>query len=104
LNIAGALAALFHFIGKVNSPLTKGELNKNNAGKIISALKNINEVLGIIDFDNQVIQKEVMVLIDKREAARRARDWEAADSYRTELSALGVDVLDTAQGVIWRLK
>ena len=35
LNIAGALAALFNFIGKVNCSFTKGEINKDNAGKII---------------------------------------------------------------------
>ena len=104
LNIAGALAALFNFIGKVNSPLTKGVVNNSNAGKILAALENINEVLGIMDFEAQIAQGEINDLISKREAARGARNWEEADSYRTQLAELGVDVLDTSQGVIWRLK
>ena len=33
LNIAGALAALFNFIGKVNFPLTQGMINKTMPGK-----------------------------------------------------------------------
>jgi len=104
LNIAGALAALFNFIGKVNFPLTQGMINKNNARKILVALENINEVLGVMDFDVQVAQGEISELIDKREAARGAHNWEEADSYRVQLAELGVDVLDTSQGVIWRFK
>jgi len=104
LNIAGALAALFNFIGKVNFPLTQGMINKSNARKILSALENINEVLGIMDFDVQVAQGKINELIYKREAARGALNWTEADSYRTQLSELGVDVLDTPQGVIWRFK
>ncbi|MCX5850244.1 MAG: cysteine--tRNA ligase [Deltaproteobacteria bacterium] len=104
LNIAGALAALFNFIGKVNLPLTRGLINKSSARKIMTALENINEVLGIMDFEEQVAQGEISKLIDKREAARSARNWKEADSYRTQLAELGVDVLDTTQGVIWRFK
>jgi cysteinyl-tRNA synthetase len=104
LNIAGALAALFNFIGKVNFPLTKGMINKINARKILAALENINEVLGVMDFDVQVAQGKISELIDKREAARGAQNWDEADSYRAQLAELGVDVLDTSQGVIWRFK
>jgi len=104
LNIAGALAALFNFIGKVNFPLTQGMINKSNARKILAALENINEVLGVMDFDVQVAQGEISELIDKREAARGAHNWEEADSYRAQLAELGVDVLDTSQGVVWRFK
>jgi cysteinyl-tRNA synthetase len=104
LNIAGALAALFNFIGKVNFPLTQGMINKINTRKILSALENINEVLGVMDFDVQIAQGKISELIDKREAARGAHNWKEADSYRAQLAELGVDVLDTSQGVIWRFK
>jgi cysteinyl-tRNA synthetase len=104
LNVAGALAALFNFIGKVNSPLTEGIITQSDARKIMAALENINEVLGIMDFEVQVAQREINELINKRNAARSARNWEEADSYRAQLSELGVDVLDTPQGVIWRFK
>ncbi len=104
LNIAGALAALFNMMGKINYPLTHGMINKINAQKILAALKNINEVLGIMDFDERVAEGEIRMLIDKREAARKVCNWKEADSYRTQLAELGVDVLDTPQGVIWRFK
>ncbi len=104
LNIAGALAALFNFTGKVNSPLTKGIINISNARKILDALENVNKVLGIMDFDVRVAQGEINDLISKRNAARNAHHWEEADSYRAQLADLGVEVLDTSQGVIWRFK
>jgi cysteinyl-tRNA synthetase len=84
--------------------LTDGVINKNNAGKILASLKNINEVLGIMNFEEQIAQKEISELIDKRESARNVRNWEEADSYRAQLAELGVDVLDTPRGVIWRFK
>jgi cysteinyl-tRNA synthetase len=104
LNIAGALAALFNFIGKVNFPLTQGMVNKINTRKILAALENINEVLGVMDFDVQIAQGKISELIDKREAARVAHNWKEADSYRKQLAELGVDVLDTSQGVVWQFK
>jgi cysteinyl-tRNA synthetase len=104
LNIAGALAAVFNFIGKINFPLTQGMINKSNALKILTALGNINEVLGIMDFEALVADGEIRMLIDKREAARKIRNWKEADSYRSQLAKRGVDVLDTPQGVVWRFK
>jgi cysteinyl-tRNA synthetase len=104
LNIAGALAALFNFIGEVNSPLTKGLINAGDARKILDALENINEVMGVMDFEVQVAKGKIEDLISKRNAARNAHKWEEADSYRMQLAELGVEVLDTSQGVVWRFK
>ena len=43
-------------------------------------------------------------LINKREEARSARNWKEADSYRERLAEMGIDVLDTPQGVVWRFR
>jgi cysteinyl-tRNA synthetase len=37
-------------------------------------------------------------LLERRAAARAARDWSVSDTLRDELDALGVDVRDTASG------
>jgi cysteinyl-tRNA synthetase len=104
LNIASAFVALFNFIGKINPPLASGVINQENALKILAALKNVNEVLGIMDFEVKVSHEKINDLINKRNAARSARNWEEADSYRMQLAELGVDVFDTPQGVIWQFK
>jgi len=43
-------------------------------------------------------------LIARREEARAARDFAAADRLRDELAALGVEVTDTRAGTTWRLR
>ena len=42
--------------------------------------------------------------LDARAAARKAKDFAAADGIRDELAALGVEVLDTATGADWRVR
>jgi cysteinyl-tRNA synthetase len=41
-------------------------------------------------------------LLDAREAARSAKDWEESDRLREELASLGVTVTDTAAGQHWK--
>ncbi|MDP2854421.1 MAG: cysteine--tRNA ligase [Smithellaceae bacterium] len=104
INISGALAALFDFIGKVNAPLTEGNISRSDARKIVKALEKINEILGIIDFGQQTLHHDITELIQKREAARKAGLWQEADVLRNQLAAAGVEVLDSQQGTIWRFK
>jgi len=42
-------------------------------------------------------------LLEKRETARAARDFKAADSLRDELAAIGVIVTDTIEGQRWKV-
>ena len=43
-------------------------------------------------------------LLDRRAAARAAKDWAAADRLRDELAALGISVQDTKDGQTWTKK
>jgi cysteinyl-tRNA synthetase len=45
----------------------------------------------------------VQALVDRRHAAKAARDFAAADAIRAELTALGVVVEDTPQGPRWKV-
>ena len=40
----------------------------------------------------------VTELVEKRAAAKKAKDWATADAIRAELTAMGWAVKDTAQG------
>jgi cysteinyl-tRNA synthetase len=44
----------------------------------------------------------IEALLDEREAARKRRDWAAADRIREELAAQGVEIIDTPAGPRWR--
>ncbi|MCK7508191.1 MAG: hypothetical protein MZV70_31815 [Desulfobacterales bacterium] len=65
MNISGALAALFDFIGKANAPLTQGKISRSDARKIIKALEKINEIVGIMDFGEQTLNRDITGLIQK---------------------------------------
>lgn len=46
---------------------------------------------------------QVDQLLARRAVARGAKDWDAADAIRDELAALGVTVIDTADGPQWSI-
>jgi cysteinyl-tRNA synthetase len=48
--------------------------------------------------DAPPLPAEALALLERRAAAREARDWATADALRGELAALGVEVRDTADG------
>ncbi len=104
LNIAVALAVLFDFIGKINPPLNQGIINKKDSRKMMAVLKNINDVLGVMNLEVLPPSQEIQDLIARREAARKAHNWREADMLRTQLASLNVDVLDTPQGTVWHFK
>ena len=103
VNISGALAVFFDFIGKINRLLSDGKLCTADARKIIGVLKGINEIIGIMDFGEQNLSRDVKELVEKREAARKSGRWEEADSIREQLVKRGIEILDTQQGTICRL-
>lgn len=104
LNIAGALASLFDFIGKMNTPLAQGQIGRTDAGKVIKALEKINEILGIMDFEDHPLHNDISELIQKREAARKAHQWKEADALRNQLAEKGIEILDGPRGAIWHFR
>ena len=105
LNVSVALAVLFDFVREMNVLLDDCVVSKNEADEVVAVLKRFDGVLGVVGEveAEEALPKEAEVLIAKREAARKAKDWATADALRVRLSELGVVVEDTAQGVRWRL-
>jgi cysteinyl-tRNA synthetase len=105
LNISVALGALFDFVRDVNGLLDAGVVSKDEADLVVGVMQGFDAVLGVIGDVEQkeALAKEAADLIRKREKARKAKDWAAADALRTRLREMGVVVEDTSQGVRWRL-
>ena len=94
LNISVALAAVFDFIRDVN----KLDLNKKGADDALETMKDFNSVLGVVNFEQKEIPKEIIDLANEREEARKAKDWEKSDEIRDELKSKGYVIEDTKQG------
>ena len=104
LNMAPALAALFRFIKKIHIIIDKDGLSSDDQDKIDNALKEINSILGVMDFEIKELDESVEELIAKRDKARKAKNWDQADRIRQELLDKGVEIIDTKEGTIWRME
>ena len=106
LGISEALAALFDFVREVNVLLDGNLLSKEEAQQVQSLMNSFDGVLGVIGEvkEEAKLSKEAEELVQKREQARRAKDWKTADQIRMQLKAMGVIIEDTSQGVKWRLE
>ena len=47
-------------------------------------------------------EADVLRAIERRAAARKEKDFAAADAVREEIAAKGIQILDTPEGTVWR--
>jgi cysteinyl-tRNA synthetase len=97
LNVSAALAAIFELVRELNRRLAARALSTSDARRAAAALRDFDMVLAVID-EAEPLPTGAQQLLDRRAAARAARDWAAADQLRDELHALGVVVEDTPDG------
>jgi cysteinyl-tRNA synthetase len=104
LNISGALGEVFDFIREINRLKAEGRLSAEERTRAREALERIDTVLGFIKKDESDLEAEVMDAIEKRIAARKARDFALADRIRDELLSKGIILEDTPGGTKWKKK
>ena len=66
----------------------------------MDALRNMDSVLGIFDFEDELYDPEVQRLIKERDKARLEKNWNLADKIRDQLTARGVTVKDRKVGKV----
>jgi len=98
LNISSALASIFDFMREVNKLLMKNNIGKKNASDVLKTMKEFDNVLGILDFEEKKMPKEVMELVRRREEVRKNKDFKTADNIREKLKKKGYHVDDTLEG------
>ena len=103
-NISDTMASLFEFVGKVSIPLSLGQLSEREKDNVLAILARIDEVLGVMNFEEETLSDDALRLLEEREASRRRGDWNASDEIRKRLLGMGIEISDTASGVTWRLK
>ncbi len=106
LDIGKALVAIFNVIKEFNILIDLGKLGKKGAGKAAELLKDFDKVLAILDGywrqKEEKLSAEVGALIERREEARKAKDWKTSDAIRNKLREMGIILEDTPEGVKWR--
>jgi cysteinyl-tRNA synthetase len=95
-NTPAALASLFEWVR---------EANRRGSGVGDGDLTEMLQVLGLDSLrplesegDGGAADPEAQALLERREQARAARDFELADRLRDELAALGWEIRDGPQG------
>ena len=94
----------------LNTPKVLNLLNEFNKKKEYIKLKSSLVFLGLFDervFDKKIfklkIEKtEINKLIKIRSEAKKNRDWEKSDKIRNQLKELGIELIDTKEGTIWK--
>jgi cysteinyl-tRNA synthetase len=102
LNTSQALASLFEFARGINRIMDQQGLSLEDRTKVQEALSAVNSVLDIMDLEPPGVNQNMETLIKERELARKTKDWAKADRLREQLKELGINVIDTREGTIWR--
>ncbi|MDL2234215.1 cysteine--tRNA ligase [Ruminococcaceae bacterium OttesenSCG-928-L11] len=105
LNTADGIAALFDLVKACNIHFTdpKPEADCKAA---IALFDELADILGLLYNRGQAddLDSEIQALIDERQDARKNRDFARADAIRDQLSARGIVLEDTPQGVKYHFR
>lgn len=104
LNTADAISVIFEMVRVINSSVTSTSgTSKEVINYCIDTLKELGGVLGILEKEREEkLDPEIKELIEKRQQARKEKNWKVADEIRDQLKEMGIILEDTPQGVKWR--
>ena len=115
-NTSRALAVVFEELRAVNRLLDRGQGPGLDARR--NALRAMSQVLGLMQeaperfleerrraglVRRALAEDEITQLIDERNRARKARDWQQADDIRDVLKEKGIMLKDGPSGTTWEL-
>ncbi len=110
LNTARALGVVFDVVRELNASLDGAA--RGGAGEAASLAALLEELLAVLGLPvpageegrggDGLVEALVELVLELRQEARLARQWERADYLRARLAGLGIEVEDTPQGPRWR--
>lgn len=101
-NTADAISVIFDLIRDINT-----NVDENSSMEIIKysldLIRELGSPLGILQKSKRgSIEAEVELLIEKRQKARKDKNWALADKIRDDLKDKGIILEDTSDGVRWK--
>jgi cysteinyl-tRNA synthetase len=110
LNISVALSVIDDMIATANEKLDANPKDKALKKETIANIEFIDTLLGFggkepfsyfqIGVD-EALKAQIEKLIEARTEAKKAKDFERSDAIRDELTAMGISIMDTAEGTVW---
>jgi cysteinyl-tRNA synthetase len=110
LNTAAGLGAIFVLVQAINAAIDAGQIGTGDVTRIKDAFSEFDRVLGVLSLRRAEEEQppvpiaDIERLIDDRHAARRRRDFAAADRIRDDLAGRGVLLEDNPAGTRWKRK
>jgi cysteinyl-tRNA synthetase len=102
-NVSAAWGAIFEWVSENNRQLVAaGGMKPEAAASALGAWQKIVPLLGLETSAASEAPPELLALLEKRNAARKAKDFKLADALRDELKTKGWVIEDTPKGA--RLK
>ncbi|WP_122893951.1 cysteine--tRNA ligase [Arcobacter peruensis] len=110
INTSKAISFIDEMIANANDKLDVNPKDKALKKELVSNIEFISDVLGIGNSDaysyfqfgiSNEEKTKIEELIEKRNEAKKAKDFDTADKVRDEISALGISLMDTPSGVVW---
>lgn len=110
LNVSASLSIIDEMITHANETLDTAGKHKELKRDTLSNLAYIEDILGFgaknpfeyFQFGvNEETKEKINMLIQKRDEAKKAKDFAASDKLRDEILAFGVSLMDTAAGTFW---
>lgn len=111
--VPAALAVLHTTVREANSAHAAGDSER--AREYVASIRTMTKILGVDPIlwsekestrdsgAQAALEKLVASMIERRQAAREAKDWATADAVRDELKAAGIELVDGPQGTEMRI-
>ena len=103
-NTADAISVIFELVRESNTIAAEQSPSKEFANVTLEMLNELVDVLGLIygEGENSELDAEIEELINKRQNARKEKNWAEADAIRDKLQEMGIVLEDTPQGVKYK--
>ena len=101
-NTADAISAMFELVKFMNTSASS-ENSKEYLEALNKELLTMADILGIkLTVEEEILDSEIEQLIEKRQNARKNKDFALADEIRNTLLEKGILLEDTREGVKWK--